>query len=311
MPSQKPGTNLPEGISQIISRVFAGTSIRSLRILEGGKTNTNVLVQIENHDDLFVLRYHLRGVEICRKEVALLQALHAVLPVPELINADISGDENGTTYLLYRYVHGQTFREIRQRGSSRDMADAARAIGRSMSVLESIQASSLGHSGLLKRFGIHKDDFDSPLLRKRLGVNDWLLLDNLRAQWSPVLQDLGNDGSLTHGDFNHRNIVLRNPEGIWEIAAILDWELAGTGSFLWDAARFMCYEKPDSKWWEHDFVEGLRTKGARIPDNWSEFSVILNTLSAARSLADPSTRKQFIPELTVLVRSGLRGKRIA
>ena len=84
--------------------------------------------------DLFVLRYHLRGVEICRKEVALLQALHAVLPVPELINADISGDENGTTYLLYRYVHGPTFREIRQRGSSRDMADAARAIGRSMSV---------------------------------------------------------------------------------------------------------------------------------------------------------------------------------
>ena len=66
----------------------------------------------------------------------------------------------------------------------------------------------------------------------------------------PVLQDLGNDGSLTHGDFNHRNIVLRNPEGIWEIAAILDWELAGTGSFLWDAARFMCYEKPDSEWWE-------------------------------------------------------------
>jgi aminoglycoside phosphotransferase (APT) family kinase protein len=310
MPSFRPGDNLPEGISQIVSSVFPKSRVQSLRILEGGKTNTNVLVQIENYDDLFVLRYHLRGREVCRKEVSLLQALRDVLPVPELINADITGDKSGTTYLLYRYVRGQTFREIRDGGSSRDMADAACAIGRSMSVLENFQASSLGHSGLLQRFEIHKGDFDSPVLRERLGVDDWLLLHRLHAEWSPVLQNLSNDGSLIHGDFNHRNIVLRNPRGTWEVAGVLDWELASTGSFLWDAARFMCYERPDSKWWEHDFVEGLRANSASIPDNWSDLSLTLNTLSAARSLANRSIPKQFIQELTMLVRSGLRGKRI-
>src|ERR1700733_10871264 len=78
----------------------------------------------------------------------------------------------------------------------------------------------------------------------------------------------------------------------------------------WDAARFMCYERPDSKWWEEAFVGGLRTSGASIPNNWSESSLTLNTLSAARSLANPCIQKRFIQELKMLVRGGLRGKRI-
>ena len=310
MPFVPLGEMLPECISQIISGVFPKRRLLSLRILEGGKTNSNVLIQIENCDDLFVLRRHLRGMEACRKEVFLLQALQHVLPVPELIDADITGEKSGTMYLLYRYVPGQTFREIRNSGSPRDMAEAASAIGRALSVLEDFKASSLGDSGLLQRFGIYKDDLDSPVLRERLGADDWLLLQELHAKWLPVVQNLSNDGSLIHGDFNHRNILLKNRTGSWEVAGVLDWELACTGSFLWDAARFMCYERPDSKWWEEAFVEGLRTSGASIPNNWSESSLTLNTLGAARSLANPFIQKRFIQELKMLVRGGLRGKRI-
>jgi aminoglycoside phosphotransferase (APT) family kinase protein len=299
-----------KGISQIISNVFPNSHIRSLGILEGGKTNSNILVEIENCDDLFVLRHHLRGAEVCRKEVSLLQGLRDVLPVPELIAADVTGDKSGTTYLVYRYVPGHTFREIRDRGSARDMADAAGAIGRSLSVLGNFKASSLRDIGLLQRFGICKDDFHSPLLREHLGVNDWLLLEELHAEWSSVLQNLPNDGALIHGDFNHRNIVLKNPTGTWEVACVLDWELASSGSFLWDAARFICYERPDSEWWEDAFVDGLRTNSASIPDNWIDLCRTLNTLSAARSLANRSLQEQFIQELKVLVRSGLRGKRV-
>ena len=232
MPFVPPGEMLPEGISQIVSGVFPKRRLHFLRILEGGKTNSNVLVQIENCDDLFVFRRHLRGMEACRKEVFLLQALQHVLPVPELIDADITGEKSGTMYLLYRYVPGQTFREIRNSGSSRDMAEAASAIGRALSVLEDFKASSLGDSGLLQRFGIYKDDLDSPVLRERLGADDWLLLQELHAKWLPVVQNLSNDGSLIHGDFNHRNILLKNRTGSWEVAGVLDWELACTGSFL-------------------------------------------------------------------------------
>ena len=195
-PSSHPGDMLPEGISQIISTVFPRGRVHSLRVLKGGKTNSNVLVRMENCDDLFVLRHHLRGTEVCRKEVSLLQALQDVLSVPELIDADITGDESGKRYLLYRYVPGQTFREIRDSGSSQDMADAACAIGRCLSLLGNFKASSLEGSGLLARFGICEGDFDSPVLRKDLGLDDWLLLQRLHAEWLPVLQNLPSHGAL-------------------------------------------------------------------------------------------------------------------
>ena len=310
MPSSQLDDMSQDGVSQIVSNVFPKRRVHSLRILEGGKTNSNVLIRLENCDDLFVLRRHLRGAEVCRKEVSLLRGLQKVIPVPELIDSDITGDTSGTPYLLYRYVPGQTFREIRDGGSSRALADAAIAVGRVLSMLRNFKASSSGDDSLLQHFEIYKNDLDSPLLRERLGMDDWLLLQGLHSEWSPVLQELANDGSLIHGDFNHRNIVLKNPTGTWEVAGILDWELASTGSFLWDAARFMCYEKPDSKWWEEAFVRGLRTNSASIPDNWSDLFRTLNTLSAARSLANRTIQTQFVQELQMLVHSGLRGKRI-
>ena len=205
-----PGEILPEIVSRIVSRVFPKSRLHSLRILEGGRTNSNVLVQIENCEDLFVLRRHLRGMEACRKEAFLLEALRHVLPVPELIDADITGEKSGTRYLLCRYVPGQTFREIRNSGSSQDMAEAASAIGGALAGLEVFKASSLGEGGILQGVGIYKDDFDSPVLRERLDADDRWLLQALHAKWLPVLHSLSHDGSLVHGDFNHRNILLNN-----------------------------------------------------------------------------------------------------
>jgi fructokinase len=310
MASIPPGEILPEIVSRIVSRVFPRSCLHSLRILEGGRTNLNVLVQLENCEDLFVLRRHLRGMEACRKEALLLDALRHVLPVPELIDEDITGEKSGTVYLLYRYVPGQTFREIRSSGSSQDMAEAASAIGSALSGLEDFKALSLRDGGLLQEVNLYKDDFDSPVLRERLDADDRSLLQELHAKWLPVLHSLSNDGSLVHGDFNHRNILLNNSKGSWEVAAILDWELACTGSVLCDAARFMCYESPDSKWWEQAFVEGLRANSACIPSNWRELSLTLNTLSAARGLANPLIQTRFIQELKMLVRGGLCGKRV-
>jgi aminoglycoside phosphotransferase (APT) family kinase protein len=301
---------LSEGISQILSSVFPKRQIRSLRVLQGGKTNSNVLVEFENCHEKFVLRQHLRGQDLCLKEVSVLRLLRGIVPVAEVIDFGTMKDQSHNTYLLYAYVPGQHFRKIRASGSSRDMAEAAFSIGRCLSVLGKVDASSLVDEGLLQRFGFSTDVLESPVLRERVGMEDCDLLQRLHSEWLPVLQNFASEGRIVHGDFNHRNIVLKNLKGTWEVACILDWELASAGSFLWDAARFMCYEKPDSKWWEDAFVAGLRTNSASIPDNWIDLCCTLNTLSAAMSLANRPIPEQFIQELKALVRSGLRGKRV-
>ena len=299
-----------DDISTMLSAVFPKRRIDSVRVLEGGKTNSNLLIRVEGWGDTFVFRRHLRGSEACRKERSLLKALQGRLPVPELIDANSSEDEPGAPYLVYRYVPGRTFREIRDAGSPQDMADAASAIGHCLSMLDNFEASLFSDSGVLQRSSFGYSDLDSPILRQRLQKSDWPLLEALHTEYSAALRELAIHDGLCHGDFNHRNIVLKNTTGTWEVAAILDWELAYMGSSLWDAARLMCYEKPDSKLWEDAFVAGLQASHPHVPIHWYDFSIALSTFSAARSLAKSSVQQSFVPELQMLIHAGLRGKRI-
>jgi aminoglycoside phosphotransferase (APT) family kinase protein len=230
--------------------------------------------------------------------------------VPEFIAASSARGDADTHYLLYRYVHGQTFRDIRARCSRGDLADAAFAIGQGLSQLKAVDSSSLVAYGLEPRFSFAELSSDSPLLLERLAREDVPLLQAFRSEWSPRLRRFATETFLVHGDFNHRNIVLDRKNGSWHVSALLDWELAATGSYLWDAARFTCYDKPDSHYWEDSFVEGLRAGGIELSTDWRTLLGALNILSAIQGLGSPSLREQFIPELRALVHNGLRGKRI-
>ena len=297
-------------IQRILTRSFPARRIHSLEPLEGGATNKIFLVRLEGNDEMFVLRQFLRGVEACRKEVRLLQVLRALLPVPELIEADITGNEAGVPYLVYRFVPGITFRQVRANGSPQDMADAAHAIGHCLEELQRCNLPVPGTHELERRHVFTGNDLNCLALQERLETGDLLLLQELFVKWSPLLHALSKAESLVHGDFNHRNIVLDCRSGQWKVAGILDWELASIGSSLWDTTRFICYEKPDSAYWESHFVNAFQTSDIDIPHNWKALSCVINTLSAAESLANSSTQERFIPGLKRLIHSGLRGKRI-
>jgi aminoglycoside phosphotransferase (APT) family kinase protein len=296
---------------RILACALPNHRVHSLETLEGGATNSNILVRFEVGDELFVLRQYLRGTEVCLKEVRLLQALQDLIPVPRLVKSDVTGNEVGIPYLIYRFLPGLTFRQVRANGSPRNMANAAHAIGRCLGVLQNRDISIFDACRLDRRFQFTEHQLAHPILRERIGAADLLLLQQLFAKWSQVSHSFANEHSLVHGDFNHRNILLNHEGDRWEVAGILDWELARIGSSLWDAARFMCYEKPDSVHWESHFVDGFRAEGRRsFPDDWEALSRVMNTLSAAASLASCSTQERFVPELKRLVHAGLRGERI-
>jgi aminoglycoside phosphotransferase (APT) family kinase protein len=296
---------------RILARALPNDRVHSLEPLEGGATNLNVLVRLEAGDELLVLRQYVRRTEVCRKETLLLESLQDLIPVPRLVKSDVTGNEGGIPYLIYRFLPGLTFRQIRANGSDRDMANAAHAIGRCLGVLHIHDISLFGACRLNQRFQFTEHQLAHPLLRERIGAADLSLLQQLFAKWSPVLHRLAHERSLVHGDFNHRNIVLNHKGNQWEVTGILDWELAGIGSSLWDAARFMCYQKPDSAHWESQFVDGFRREGGgAFPKDWEALSGMMNTLSAAASLASDFAQERFVPELKRLVHAGLRGERI-
>jgi Ser/Thr protein kinase RdoA (MazF antagonist) len=190
------------------------------------------------------------------------------------------------------------------------MANAACALGHSLGLLQTCEIALSSMSELKRPYEFIENDLNRPLLQERLGTEDLLLLQELFVKWSHVLRELVDAQFLVHGDFNHRNAVLDRKNGRWEVMGILDWELACVGSPLWDAARFICYEKADSLHWEPHFLEGFNAQGIGLPEEWDSLSCVINTISAAQGLASSRVQERFIPELRGLVHSGLRGKRI-
>lgn len=295
-------------IQRLISAVFPGEPKAVARPLESRGAHSNVAVEIAGNGTFVLRRYNDDGA-LCAKEAALLRALGALAPVPALVHADSSG-EAGEPFLMYRFVEGLTFRELRDSAPLRESEEAAAAIGATLARLA--RSADGAASGLAARPAFGGDDVAHPPLAERVPADDRALLGKLLETWRDRLAVVFAERALVHGDFNHRNVVVRRGEnGSWEVAAILDWELASAGSPLWDAARFICYEKPHAPVCEPSFSAAFAAAGVSLPADWPTFSIVLNTVAAASTLRDADLRSEFVPELVEFVSTRLRRLRDA
>jgi len=291
-------------LNRLIDRALPGQIADSFETLPGGMRNLNLLIRFGPSHPAVVLRLYRRDPSACRKEASILRSTAATLPVPELIFADETGDEDIGPWLVYRYAEGMTFQELKKHGCADDMAQASFAIGETLASLQSIGTPALLASEVLSQRPAF-DFFDCPVLEQRIGVRDARRTLDCLTAWSLQATDELDRQALVHGDFNNRNTLVNRIGGRWRVTGVLDWELAIAGSPLWDAARFICYEDPLHSRREPHFSNGFRHAGGQLPDDWTEVARILNALSAAQSLNSADLPETFVPELCELVLSAV------
>ncbi len=291
-------------IAQILERALPKHVLKSFELLTGGAGNLSYLLHFSGTQDPLVLRIYTRDPSVCQKEVDILRSASGQLPVPELIYADPKGEDDVGPYVLYRYAEGITFQELKSRGDLQDMADAAYAIGAALARLQTVSLSE----PVSARQEITDECLNSPILEQRLGGFDRDRLGIFFSNWLPRIRNLYQQTALVHGDFNNRNTIVNRKGSGWVVTGILDWEYAFIGSPLWDASRFICFERQARPCREPHFSRGFRESGGSLPKDWSEFSRALNALSAAESLSRPDLRAQYIPELHDLIVATLDGR---
>jgi aminoglycoside phosphotransferase (APT) family kinase protein len=282
-------------IAEMLAPVVPAGNLRSFEVLEGGHRNINLLLHL-HADGPLVMRIYLREPSACRKEVHLLDCVAGHLPIPEVIYADYASEQPYGPYIIYRYIVGLTFQELKATGNLDNMAEAAYAVGKALARFQNISAPA----GLP---GPSPEELDvclsSDILRARIGNSQRDRLEKYFSNWTfhPLYRERG----LVHGDFNNRNTLFRRQDGEWTVAAILDWEDGFSGSPLWDAARFICYERRARPCREPHFSRGFRDAGGSLPENWEGFARAVNAIGIAKALSLPDTPELFIPELTSLI----------
>jgi aminoglycoside phosphotransferase (APT) family kinase protein len=110
--------------------------LKSFELLNGGAINLSYLLRFDDTAAPVVLRIFVRDPAVCQKEIQLLRSVSKLLPVPELIYAAPNGEDDVGPFVLYRYVEGITFQELKSRGDLQDMAEAAYAIGTALARLQ-------------------------------------------------------------------------------------------------------------------------------------------------------------------------------
>ena len=287
-------------IAEVLRCALPSFTLSSFELLPGGSTNLNFLLRSENASESLVLRICAGDSAACEKELVIWRAAAPILPVPEIVWADVRGGEDIGPYLIYRFAEGLTFQELKAKGNLLDLAGAAYAMGRVLARVQQVPLSSA--SGMPGRSPEDTGEcLQSALLLERVGGRQRDRLHEFLAPWWQRIQELNAARTLVHGDFNNRNTILRRENDSWVVSGILDWEAAFAGSPLWDAARFLCYENRSRPHREPHFSRGFCDGGGSVPEDWHDLRRVINTLTAANGLSSPGLAPDFIPELRDLV----------
>jgi thiamine kinase-like enzyme len=85
---------------------------------------------------------------------------------------------------------------------------------------------------------------------------------------------------LCHSDFNQKNILIRrNADGRHELAAVLDWEFAFSGSGVIDIGNLLRFEHESPAVESSRFADAYRAAGGHLDKAWREQALFADLLA--------------------------------
>lgn len=275
---------------------FPGTSVRTFEPLRGGYRNANFKVHLDSLSlPVVVLRIYEHDASLCRKEADLMRLVACKVPVPEVLFANFTKTDL-PPFAILGFVNGISLRELKHAGNCDAIAQASQAAGALLAAVGSftfpkpgwlsaglsVTAPLLEGADPLPRF------IDlclaSPHLQRRVAPEVRSRVHELVWFWAPRLRELDSEKSLVHCDFGLRNLLVREEQGRWRVAALLDWEFAVSGSPLIDVAHFLRYELKGRPLLEPHFSQGFLEGGGLLPEHWQQLCRVIDLSALVETL---------------------------
>jgi aminoglycoside phosphotransferase (APT) family kinase protein len=307
-------------IKWLVRAGLPDAKVMSHRPLLGGKSNTNIAVDLEGPPQRVVLRLYQRDPAQARKEAALCKLLaerpstEARAPIARMLYFADDGAIVPQPYALSEWIGGERLEVVAQDIGPAGLTELAPAIGTALAAI---------HAVTFPRSGFFADDLRIPdaIDMGRAGLVAYLhrclidgaggarLGEKLTTQAVAFVEREGHrldawlkKPCLTHADFNASNILVKKTAaGAWTVGAILDWEFAFAGSPAFDFGNLLRPPLGDSK----SFVEGVTTAykkaGGTLPDDWRRIARMADLYAWADFLARPDPGHAVIKDARRMV----------
>lgn len=302
-------------LAHLIQPVFPGRRVVAAAPLSGGLVNTNLRVTLDGLEDSVVLRIYARDDAACRKELDVYGLVSATVPVPELLYADPDAERWERPYVVQRFVAGISVPAFlaAEAGNAEAMRQAGYALGATAATIAGHTFPASGFFGpglaIAESWGALSEAF-------RSGIHDYLFEQDAGKRLGPELTDrlwalvdenahlltaVDDQTALQHGDYRDDNILLRQRDGVWEVAAVLDWEFAFAWSRLFDLGQLFRRDADQPPAFEPAVVAGYHAAGGTLPPDWKRMAKLLDLVNLLDFLSQ-SARGPMHADVIWLVR---------
>ena len=288
-------------IEAIFAPITDGEPLGAVVPVSGGLINTLFRVTTGTGDE-YALRVYSgtadgsSAVTRMVRERALLDRLTGVVPVPQPVIAEASGTPCEQPFMIYRWAEGVTLNKCRRDYGPNALLSLAASLGGVLATIASVdvpEEPALRHLDIADALAKTDDRLAASLARDRLGPATADALRSTLAANHATLSSLDETTALVHGDFGGRNIIVRSVVAdAWEVSSVLDWEMASTGSPLWDVGSLFRSAARYSPEFRHELERGYRGAGGVLPDEWwrrarlIDMTRLIAILSVERELPD-------------------------
>lgn len=283
----------PQTIAAMVGQAFSEKPLLAYEVISGGCANLNIKVILESGP--YILRVYLRDQEAAYRECHIASFMKYDIPIPEVLYiGDQTEGDSSYRFAVTQFMEGIPLRDLLLNYPEEVWREVMVDAGEMLYKFRGISFPQAGFiDGNLDVPSPFKPDdlvnFVADCLKnlqvqKALGESTVHQLKELFHTHRLYLPD-ESDPHLVHGDFDPANILVHQVDGKWEISAILDWEFAFAGAWLWDVANMLRYAHQMPKVYEESFLEGLKKGGLELPKDWRITIALLNISSLLDSLA--------------------------
>ncbi|MCM1989141.1 phosphotransferase family protein [Oceanirhabdus seepicola] len=253
-------------MKEIIENIL-GKEILNIKPVGNHHLKRHLVYGIKTHegDELVFKMYYVNGRR--SREVASLTLLEegSVLS-PKLI--DYGTLENDIEWILMERIEGVTLDSVMHMLDEKTKRKIFNDMGKQLGELHrtkeyekfgdfDIEGNVVnGYKTYKEKFSISCNNIEKDILEQELPEKD-ILIDGLKALKEDIHNiEFDEKGSMTHGDYDGRNILVHEIDGEWKISGIIDFEICYAS--VRDRDMLALYEKYflENKELEESFYEG-------------------------------------------------------
>jgi len=272
-----------EDAAVLLGSYYPSVEVLNVEPTKGGLANSSYLVEL-NQQKCLHLRICQRDPSAAEKEYRLIQLMQGNVPAPKPIHFSTVNPVNNFPFMILEWVEGSRLESIVSELRPRDVEHLGESLGGTLALIHRFQ---------FEQFGFFNDHLEVPSPMKMggeglLSYAQECLLGNLAGEHlgepltKKILNFIRNEACLldewsgkpclSHCDFNGSNILVKKSETGWEVAAVIDWEFAFSGTPFFDLGNLLRPPLGEILGMEAAVERGYRNAGGELPPEWRKMS---------------------------------------